>query len=332
VWPGLLGLACLLRGQGFRAGLGLGAQGLCYLYSGLVFGLVALILRPRGLNAKWGLLAAALIMVPYALYLSPWLDQLHPRPAPSGPTALPIAGLLGLDGPPERLQATGILLIGLLGGRRVGLAAGLALILALGPLPTWSGGAPLFTSPLAWLQDMVPGLDRMHHPVRHTLLALPLLALGLATLMARGPRWLPIPAVGLAMWLGKGMPIAAAWEHAVDPPGAGAARWIHEVGPPGAVIDLTGGDGSALGLQPIHRRPMREGLRRRPLHPAPWTAAATLCTQGFSLLLAIDRHGDLETKPIEEALGPPIRPQVFSLCSPPLDPPAGDAAIEPPAG
>ena len=60
-WPGLLALA-LLPVEGAAAGIGagllLGLQGLCYLYTGLLFGLAALLLRPRA-----GLLAAGGVVV-----------------------------------------------------------------------------------------------------------------------------------------------------------------------------------------------------------------------------------------------------------------------------
>ena len=53
VWPGLLGLAALCAGRGAVAGLWIGIQGLTYLYTGLMVGVVALILRPGLVDYSW---------------------------------------------------------------------------------------------------------------------------------------------------------------------------------------------------------------------------------------------------------------------------------------
>ncbi len=152
VWPGLFALVALLRGWGLLAGLLLGLQGLAYLYAGALFGLVALILRP-----SWALLAAALPLAPYALWLAPLAGGLHGKAPPAGFTQLPLDGLLGGAGVPERFRLHPLLLLpGLLGlglgkgkGRLRRLAAALVVLgVALGPTRASACTSP--PSPRRW--------------------------------------------------------------------------------------------------------------------------------------------------------------------------------------
>ncbi|MEC7948330.1 MAG: hypothetical protein VX265_12255 [Myxococcota bacterium] len=268
VWPGLLALAFLLRGRGVLAGLLIGIQGLCYLYAGALFGLVALMLRPLP-----GLAAVALPMAAYAAWLWPLASGLHGKPPPAGFTELPLQGLLGLDGVPERFRLHPGLLAGLPGfglvmlrgdqkmGMRWLAVVMVTLLVAIGPTPGLGVGEDLFTSPLAWLMWALPGAGRMHHPLRAALLLVPLLAVGVSLLLARFPARLgAIPVV--LVFLGRS-PVeqAVPWGVEPGPPGADAVAFLSGA-PAGAVVDLTGAGDAALGLQPLHGRAMLEGLRR----------------------------------------------------------------------
>jgi len=335
VWPGLLGLAALLRGRAGRAGLWIGVQGLFYLYTGALFGLVALALRPR-----WGLATAAVVLAPYAVWLLPLLDGLHGRPPPAGFSELPVAGLLGLNAVPERLRLLPWLApagsLGLLvSGRRRWLAAALLVALvSLGPGPGWRLDDAWFVSPLAWAQWALPGLGRMHHPVRASLLLVPLLAVGVAALAQRRAVWAAL-ALGVALW-GRGpLLLATSWGAPVAPPGATAAAWLRANG--SAVVDLTGAGDAALGLQPVHGLPMLEGLRRATRRPDGGGAvharlraradgwlrgeqqldlAGDLSAAGFSHVLVVERRGPLAPAvwaAVEADLGPPVTPGVFAL-------------------
>lgn len=335
VWPGLLGLRALLRGRAGRAGLWIGLQGLFYLYTGALFGLVALVLRPR-----WGLATAALVLTPYALWLLPLLDGLHGRPPPAGFTALPISGLLGFEGVPERFRLLQLLaplgVAGLVAGHRWRwlAAAGVVALVSVGPTPGWGLGDAAIVSPLAWAQWAVPGLGRMHHPVRATLLLAPLLAVGVGALAQRRAAWAAV-ALGLALW-GRGpVLLATSWAAPVDPPGSEAAAWLATHGV--AVVDLTGAGDAALGLQPLHGLPMLEGLRRASRRPDGggatharlraradgWlagerqpTLAADLAAAGFSHVLVVERRGPLPApvwSAVQADLGPPVAPGVFAL-------------------
>ena len=73
-----------------------------------------------------------------------------------------------------------VALLGLRGGWRWLLAGVIGLVLALGPWPTWALGEPLGAGLSAWLAWVLPPLERMHHPIRACLLALPLLAVAVA--------------------------------------------------------------------------------------------------------------------------------------------------------
>jgi len=343
VWPGLLGLAFLLRGRGVVAGLLIGLQGLFYLYTGVLFGLVALVLRPLP-----GLLAAGLPMAAYAAWLWPLASGLHGKPPPAGFTSLPLAGLVGLTEVPERFRLHAGLLAGLpgfglaalRGQRSTGLrwlaAVGLCALVALGPEPGWSVGATQVTSPLAWVMWALPGAGRMHHPLRAALVLVPLLAVGVALLLERFPSRLGAIPVVLA-FLGR-TPIEQAVPFGVEPtpPGADAVAWL-TTAPEGAVVDLTGAGDAALGLQPLHGRPMLEGLRR----PAPprrgggpvagrlrkqvdgWLdgtsqpgLAEELAAHGFRYVLVVDRREPpVDRSGLELDLGEAVGPGIYALPS-----------------
>ncbi len=328
-WPGLLGLAALLRQRDRTAGLLIGLQGLCYLYTGLLFGLAALALRPRR-----GLAWAALPLAPYLLWLLPVAQDLSGAPPPAGHTALPLAGLLGLAVVPEKFRLNPLLLTGLLaalrpGGRRWLMVALLAGLVAVGPAPGWSGAGDV-SSPVAWLMWAIPGLDRMHHPVRAAFLLVPALAVMCGHLIDAIPRRdLRILTWSAALPLVGALRLAAAHDVGPEPPGADAARWLAAHAE--AAVDLTGAHGEALGLQPIHGLPMLEGLRV--LRPAPGRRAANLRADvdawwagearpglpeqlrqaGFSHVLVVERRGPVDVTAIEAALGPPVFPGVYAL-------------------
>lgn len=346
-WPGLLALVALHRPggrAGVAAGLLLGLQGLCYLYTGLLFGLAALILRPRA-----GLLAAALPLLPYAIWLSPLRGAFPSEAPPAGFTRLPLAGALGLDLVPERLRLQPALLLGLLtplalrGQRRWLAVTLLAGTIALGPTVGWTREQPLFVSPFAWALHLVPGLSRMHHPLRAIFLLVP--ALGL--LLGRGLDRLPLPLralpLGAALAFLPATRLATSVGASGEPTGAEAARWVADHGGT-AVVDLSGEGGAALGLQTVHGLPMLEGLRPRreddvggrlrrrcdawlrgerdPSLPADLRAA------GFSHVLAIERDGRQIPDTLEQDLGPPVAPGVYALPPAPGAEPRGGAEQE----
>jgi hypothetical protein len=343
VWPGLLALAFLLRGRAVVAGLLIGVQGLFYLYTGALFGVVALILRPMP-----GLAAAALPMAAYAAWLWPLASGLHGKPPPAGFTALPLSGLAGLAEVPERFRLHPALLAGLPGFGLVALrgdrarglrwlaAVALALLVAVGPTPGWGVGESRFTSPLAWLMWAVPGAGRMHHPLRAALLLAPLLAVGVGLLLQRLPPRLGAIPVVLAFLSRGPLEHAASWGVDPTPPGTEAVAWL-ATAPEGAVVDLTGAGDAALGLQPLHGRAMLEGLRR-PSPPkrgggpvAPrlrkradgWLRgerqpglAEELAQAGFCYVLVVDRREPaVDRTAVEADLGPPVGPDVYALPS-----------------
>ncbi|NOY24503.1 MAG: hypothetical protein GXP62_01385, partial [Oligoflexia bacterium] len=340
VWPGLLALGLLAQGriQSVLGGLLIGLQGLFYVYTGLLFGLVALILCPA-----WGLLAAAIPMIPYLWWLSPVWSDAQTRPPDAGFTRLPVAGLLGLARVQERFRLHPALLIGLpalLAARgrqalRLGAVIALLVLIALGPNPTWDGGGALFTSPMAWAGELFPPLARMHHPIRAALVLVPLLAVGLSRLLDRLP-WPAVLATALlALPMRHAVELGAPWSAMVEPEGLTQARWIADHTDDqhiGAIVDLTGNQGGALALQPIHQRPMLEGLRkelpdkdrqvgwlRRGVDPwlsgqrvAPSTLKA-LRQAGFTHVLVVPRGTVVPLDGVEADLGSPVFPGVYTI-------------------
>lgn len=329
VWPGLLALGFVFRGNGLLAGVLVGIQALCYLYTGVLVGVLAVLVRPRAAVAV--ALGSAVLVGPYLAWLSPLLSGLSGRPPPADFSVLPVAGIWGGD-VPARQRWSGVLLLGLLAlGRRRhrGLAAAglVALLVALGPTPGAKTDAAVVASPLAWLVWAVPAFGRMHHPVRAVLLATPLLAVAL---VGRVPR-LGGPAL-LVVWLGAGaVQEAAAWGEARPRPGMGAAMWLADQDDDGAVLDLTGSGDAALGLQLVHGRGMVEGLRR-PIGAGPSAALRTaadgwlrgerqpglgaqLAAAGVGYVLVVGRRAPVSDDVwavLVADLGEPVYPGVFA--------------------
>jgi hypothetical protein len=328
VWPGLLAMSCAWRGQSLRAGLWVGVQGLCYLYTGALVGLLVLVLRPSvGL-----VVGAGLVMGPYLAWLSPLLGGVHGRPPPADYSILPLPGLWGAGSVPARQRLTPWIWVGLataLARRRWRWLAAttLALVVALGPTPGAKSDVAVVASPLAWLMVWIPALGRMHHPVRAVLLAVPLLA---AVGGRTGPRLAVVAAVGAVLG-GAAMHDAAAWGEVRSRPGMAQALWLHGHAD-GAVVDLTGSGAEALALHMVHERPMLEGLRK-PMGPTAsgrlrkgadgWLAGSsqrglreTLVAAGYSHVLVVDRDGrDLASThaALESDLGPAVYPGVYAL-------------------
>jgi len=338
VWPGLLALVFLIRDRPVIAGLLVGVQGLCYVYSGLLVGLAALLLRPHP-----GLFSALLIMGPYLAWLGPAGDALSGRAPPAGYTAMPLAGLVGQASLPPPMRWWPLLWLCLAGlfarthrqglrssprprvWRPSSLRLGLALLLlvgvALGPSPSWQRTDPGVASPLAWAMWALPPLSRMHHPVRALLLAIPLLAAVGAR--ARLPRVAWLAVLGVCLTRSAPMNLAATAEASPSPPGTQAAAWLLEAPEVGAVVDLNASLAEPLALQTRHRRPVLTGFRAsgsrrddtsralaqalqawRDGEPSP-TLPAQLREAGFTHALAITRPG--RTSPDPSALfGPPV--------------------------
>ncbi|MCB9780830.1 MAG: hypothetical protein H6742_19840 [Alphaproteobacteria bacterium] len=317
LWPGLLGLGLHLRGRSAWAGLLIGLQGACYVYAGLAVGVVALILRfdPR-------LFTALVPMAAYVAWLVPSWSQAVGNTPPAGHTSLPLSGLLGLDLVPERFRMNPVLLAGAVAAgatkRWRWLAAiGLLLALALGPSPTWAlGKVALFPSPVAWLLQL-PGLSRMHHPVRHAMLLAPLLAVPLSLALGRLPSATPLLAALLALPMARASWLAVGWPTVGPPPGLAAATWI-ATQPDGAVVDLTGGVLQPLAIVHAHGRPILQGLRPDEpplLHEArAWTRgdeveAATLQAlrdADFRYVLVVARGEAVPEEALTAQLGAPI--------------------------
>ncbi|HCH62575.1 MAG: hypothetical protein CL927_18555 [Deltaproteobacteria bacterium] len=328
VWPGLWALALAVRGRGLHAGFLVGLQGLFYLYTGALVGLIALLLRP-----SLGLLSgASLVLLPYLAWLSPLLDGLNGRPPPADYSILPLASLWGDTDLPARQRLSPWCWIGLLAAIvtrrwRWAVASGLAIVIALGPTPGAKTEAAVVASPLAWLMVWIPALGRMHHPVRAILLAVPVMA----AIGARAwPRMAVLAALG-ALLGGAAMQDAAAWGEARSRTGMAQALWLAEHAD-GAVLDLTGAGAEALALQPIHQRPMLEGLRK-PMGPTGagylrkradgWLSGQPqpgldreLAEAGFTHVLVLDRQGTGITQAhdaVHAALGPPVYPSVYAV-------------------
>lgn len=348
VWPGLLCLAALWRARpglpgaaapggdvriwGLLAGLLAALQGAAYAWHGLALALIgAFVVRsPRALAV--GVLAGGLTILPYLLWLRAGLPALpEDRPA-VGYTALPLLGLVGSGSVPPRFALHMALLpaalLGLRGGLRWLVAGIVGLILAIGPEPTLDLGEPIGAGPWAWVAWAVPPAARMHHPVRATLLALPVLAVAAALGLERLRPWLRGALAGVLVMLAlanhRAMDQATTYRTPPMPPLDLSAL------PDGPIVDVMGmPHRTALAAQTVHRRPILETVYfRRPdsqLHreaarlargeaPAPgfWGA---LRDAGFVGVVVYDRFGDgaAARARAEEALGPPLAPGVWGL-------------------
>ena len=336
VWPGLFGLSALLTGRSKQAGLWIGVQGLAYLYTGLFVGLVAIALRP-----KRGLLTALIPMLPYLALLAPQMEVATAVPPPDGFTALPLNGLWGAASQPQ-VQLQPLLAMAGLGlvlgnhthrttRRRLIGAAAVLLFLALGTHFVWARGEPaLGASPAQWLFG-VPGLERMHHPIRLGLLATPLLAAAAALSVNKLPSAWPLAAL-LACGLNwKTIDNTAAWPAPAEPPGTATAKWLAQHAD--AVVDLGSTHMQALALQTIHEKPILAGFhpRERP-HPnvdarvfervSAWAEgieqpglADHLKRLGYSHVIAIDRGPQRSPSitAVQRDLGEPVFPGVYAL-------------------
>jgi len=333
VWPGLLALAALLKGRGLAAGLLAALQGVAYAWHGLVLLIVGLplirSLRTAGVAAVVGGVAVA----PYVAWLVGGLGDVPTDTPQVGYTHLPGAGLFGLESVPPRFRVhpllLGAALLGLGRGRRLALAGALGLALALGPQLEWTLGHAQGTGPFAWLQWALPPVNRMHHPLRAVLLALPLVCAAIAVGLTwiRGGRVLAAALVVAACWVDKPMDEATTYDQPAQPD-------FSELAAPGEgpVVDLLGmHHRTALALQTVHGRPLLEPLwfqrpgdgvqggvdrfvRTGQAPPGLWQA---LADRGFEQVWLLDRFGrarDLAPQ-LEAALGPPVVPGVYALPS-----------------
>jgi len=335
-WPGLFGLSALLRGRPKQAGVWIGVQSLAYLYTGLFAATVALILRPRR-----GLATALLLVVPYLIALAPQLEVASAVPPPDGFTALPLNALWGVSSQPQ-LQLQPLLapaLIGLAIGPKINRSIrrrmiGCAIVLLVFAMGTHilvaRGEAPLGASPAHWIFK-APGLERMHHPIRLAMLAVPLLAVAFALMLNR-LRSIWALCILLACGLNwKTIDNTAAWPEASEPPGTEEAMWLASNAE--AVVDLGSTHMQALALQTIHGKPILAGFHPRQ-KPRPgvdadlfekveqWSQgvdqpglAAHLKRLGYSHVIVIDRGPNRTPtdSAVREALGAPVRPGIFAL-------------------
>ena len=334
IWPGLFGLAALLRGNGAWAALLIAIQGYAYLYNGLAFGLIALVIRPT----RW-LGLSLLLILPYLVSLAPALQSTTATPPPDGFTALPIDGLTW-GAQQSHVRINPLVLLGLLAlfqgtknslriRRRLTLTAVTCLLIAAGPV--WvlhRGQPPLSHSPIAFLFD-IPGLSRMHHPIRMTMVAVPLLAVCLALALQRKRNLWSIALVLSAALTWKTMDNTVAWPQNPNPPGHKAAMWLADHAT--AVVDLGSYSMEALALQPIHQKPILSGFhpRNRPrsgLDPSVFQAVEKWATGtvipdlprilkrlGYSHVLVIDRGRPLDDTAVKQQLGPPVMPNIYAL-------------------
>ncbi len=334
VWPGLFGLAALHRGRHWVAGLLIAMQGYCYVYTGLAMGLIALALR-----ARLGLTLAVVLMLPYVAYLAPTLEAATAVPPPDGFTALPIDGLVWQAQQPQ-VRLHPLLLLGLLapwiGSRttrktriRLTISALLLLVIALGPIWIFQRGqAPIMASPIQSFFH-IPGVNRMHHPIRMAMLATPILAVSLALLLQRRRAIWPLLIVILVIPTWKTIDNTVAWPERATPPGAEAAEWLAEYAT--GVVDIGSHSMEALALQTIHRKPILAGFhpRNRPRPgvddsvfkavdewsrgtPMP-TLPSTLKRLGYSHVIVIDRGRPLNADAVRAQLGPPVAPNIYAL-------------------
>ena len=160
VWPALLSLSALVKGRPVRSGAWAALQTLLYLWHGAVLFLIGLALVRDRRVALRAVFSAGLLVLPYLLWLLAGNDGVPSQPPPAGYTALPLAGLWGIDSVPERFQLHPLLLpvalLALKGHRRWLFAGIVGLGVSVGPWPTWALGEPLAAGPMAWLEWCLP--------------------------------------------------------------------------------------------------------------------------------------------------------------------------------
>ena len=336
---------------GLVAGLLAAAQGVAYAWYGVALLLVGATLiggaliggaLAGGVGRRWrdaasgpalaaAVAAGGLCVTPYLWWLLDGLAGVPMDLPPAGYTALPLAGLWGLE-VPERYWLHPLLfgasLLGLRGGGRWLAAGWVGLAIAVGPAVTWALGEPFAAGPWAWVSWAVEAANRNHHPIRATLFACPLLACALALGVDR-MRWSRAVAIGVlasSVWGIGALDRVATYAQPPAPPFA-------EVVIPGegAVADVLGQRAqTALSLQTVHGRAITEplwmvrapegfhgrldGLSRGAAPPAGFWDA--LAASGVSHVLVLDRFGDAApqvTAIVEQALGPPVTPGVYAL-------------------
>jgi len=336
IWPALFGLSALLKNRGIAAGIWIGLQGLAYLYTGIAAGLVALIIRPTK-----GLILAPLICAPYLMVLVPELESATAVRPPDGFTGLPLDAVWGLASQ-SHIRLHPILLVGctawfwgnkiLLRQRRsIVIASTVLLVLALGPEITFQRGAPpSWASPLAFLFDL-PGLSRMHHPIRLSMLAAPLLATALVLALNRRRAIWAFALIGLSLTQWRTIDNTAAWSASGKMPGFRIATWLSKNST--AVIDLGSSSMEALSLQTVHEKPVLSGFHPRS-NPRPgvdpslferverWAAGeqqpqlpVRLRQLGYSHVVIIDRGPGRtpSSKAVEAQLGEAVYPGIYAL-------------------
>ena len=112
--------------------------------------------------------------------------------------------------------------------RRAVMAATLLFVMAIGPEGfLHRGDPPAFQSP-AGLLFSIPGLDRMHHPVRLAMLAAPLLAVATFAVLHRRRAIWALAGIGLCGLQWRVIDNTAAWSTSGIMPGLEAAEWLED--------------------------------------------------------------------------------------------------------
>jgi len=333
VWPGLLSLVFLVKNKPRASGLMAALQAVLYLWHGVALILIGWVLVRDWSVAKKAILWGGAAIFPYLVWLF-WGNAGMPSQAPpDGYTALPLAGIFGMDGVPERFRLHALLFplafLAIKADRRWLYAGLLGVFVAVGPWPTWDLGSSFGASPLAWLYWLVEPMERMHHPVRVTLIGLPVLAVALALGLDALPKGRFL-ALALVCWVGlKPGDMQRATTYDQEPVVPFATAKVPGDGP---VVDLLGmHHRTALSYQTIHRRSIAEPLLFRrgnePVHRnltalvdgevVPSDTWLILRQMGFEYVLVFDRQpsgrGEAVRIQVEAALGRPERPGVYSL-------------------
>lgn len=336
IWPALFGLSALFQNRSIAAGLWIGVQGLAYLYTGIATGLVAFIIRPTK-----GLILAPLLCAPYLMFLIPELEPASAVRPPDGFTGLPLDAIWGMASQ-SHIRLHPILLMGFTAWfwgnksllalrRKIVVAAFILLLMALGPEVLFQrGSTPSWTSPVGFIFDL-PGLSRMHHPIRLSMLAAPLLATALVLVLNRRRAIWALALIGLSLAQWRTIDNTAAWSASSEIPGFRKAQWLSKNST--GVVDLGSSGMEALSLQTLHGKPILSGFHPRS-KPRPgidpslferverWAAGEKqprlpfrLKQLGYSHVVIIDR-GPGKTPSIEAVeaqLGSPVYPGIYAL-------------------